>query len=72
MALNKKLEKGLCARAWTFEKDITQGIIVGIKSEGNYEPVFHIESVKSLVGSVNRIIINKTRLKKAGFVIVEG
>lgn len=71
MALNKKLETGLCTRAWTYENETLQGISVGIKSDGHYESVFHIESVKCAVGLVNRVVIKKDYLKEKGIVIIE-
>ena len=71
MALNKKLETGLCTRAWAYENETVQGISVGIKGDGYYEAVFHIESVKCAEGLVNRVVIKKDFLKEKGIIIIE-
>ena len=73
MALNKKLETGTCVRAWNYESEnIYKGMGLGIKDKnGAYPAAINIESVHCAEGLVNRIIINKTRLKEAGFTIVE-
>lgn len=37
----------------------------------NYECLVHIESVNCSEGTINRIVINRSKLKKLGFVIIE-
>ena len=70
--INKKLETDAFVSAWTYEQENYRGISVGLgDNNAEYVSVFYIESIRCAEGLVNRIVINKTNLKKAGFVIVE-
>ena len=71
--IDKKLETDAFVSAWTYEQENFRGINVGLKNTkvGGFDSVFYIESIRCAEGLVNRIVINKTNLKKAGFVIVE-
>lgn len=70
--INKKLETGTCLRAWNYETGATVGQTIGIKnSNGDYEAVIHVESVRCDDEIKDRIVIKKSSLEKLGFIIIE-
>lgn len=72
MALAKTLDTGSKIRTWNYDDSNTKGQTVSIKnSNGDYEPIIHIESVKCSEGIVDRVVIKKSVLEKAGWLIVE-
>ncbi len=72
MALEKTLETNSKVKSWNFDAFNTKGQRIGLKnSNGDYEPIITVESVKCSEGIVDRIVINKTLLREAGFTIIE-
>lgn len=72
MALSKKLKTGTTIRTWNFDEGNTCGQTIAVKngSTGNYDPLFHIESVKCAEGIKNRIVFKRSLAEKEGFIII--
>lgn len=72
MGLKKKLQTKDTIEAWTYETGIYTGISVGVfdRMIGRSKSVVSVESVDSVDGIVNRIVINKAKAEKCGFRIV--
>ena len=72
MGLKKKLQTKDTIEAWTYETGIYTGISVGVfdRMIGKSNSVVFVESVDSVDGILNRIVINKAKAEKYGFRIV--
>lgn len=72
MSFKKKLQTGDVIQAWTYDAGIYKGISVGAfdKMCGSSKSMVSVESVDSIDGVVNRIVVDKTRAEKYGFRII--
>lgn len=72
MGLKKKLQTKDTVEAWTYETGIYTGISVGVFDRNSHfsKAIVSVESVDSVDGIVNRIVINKAKAEKYGFRIV--
>lgn len=72
MSLNKKLATGTKVSAWNYEDGNHVGQALAVKNRnGDYVSVINIESVNCAQGLVDRVVIKKSALKEAGFLIIE-
>lgn len=70
--LKKKLKTGSVVEAWNYDTGIYTGMSIGAydKMTCNSKSIVFVESVDSVDGIVNRIVINKKKAEKYGFRIV--
>lgn len=67
----KRLSTGTLIKAWNFDESNCQGQTVAVKnSNGDYQPVIHIESRNCAQGTVDRVEIKKSVLEELGFTVI--
>ena len=72
MTLSKKLETDSIIKTWNYNEGNTIGQTVGVKNtNGDYDSILHIESVKCSEGVKNRVVIKRSVLEKLDWIIVE-
>ena len=70
--MKKKLKTGSVIEAWPYDTGICDGISIGAYDRmiGPTKSIVSVESVDSMDGIVNRIVINKKKAEEYGFLIV--
>ena len=70
--MRQTLLTGTVIDSWHYDQKNVKGQAIGVEDEnGSINILVNVESVRCLEGVVNRIVINKAKLKELGWSIVE-
>jgi len=70
--MRQTLLTGTVIDSWHYDQKNVKGQAIGVEDEnGSINILVNVESVRCLEGVVNRIVINKAKLKELGWTIVE-
>ena len=70
--MRMKLFTGTVIESWDYGHSNARGQGIGAENEnGHTDILVNVESVRCLEGVVNRVVINKTKLKELGWTIIE-
>ena len=67
----KKLMTGTLLKTWNFDESNCNGQTIAVKnSNGDYQPVIHVEARNCAEGTVDRVEIKKDKLEALGFTVI--
>lgn len=70
--MRQTLLTGTVIDSWHYDQKNMKGQGIGVEDgNGHTDVIVNVESVKCLEGIVNRVVINKAKLKDLGWIIIE-